>query len=531
MQETIQQMSNQVTEKWNNLTKKQKIQIGIGVAAIIVLVVAVSFLLRPKYKVLFSENIDAKVVAQVVNTLTENSIESRVINDSTNIEVKEEDYQKALMYTASSGATETGMTLEQLLNNDMSTTEAQYNTKNKEYSRKLLQDTLRQIDGVEDARVELVIPEQKNAYLQSQVESTASIFLTLSKQLTSQQCEGIATYVASSVQNLETKNIVIIDSTGATLYSGADATATATGKQQEMKSSAETEIKAKIIDLLGNMYDDVRISPNLVLDFDQYQENNTQYSVQGSDESRGVISSETEAKSSSNNTAADGGEPGTGTNGGNAATYQTQDGGSNQSNKESQKEITYAPDKKESVYIKNLGDVDLEKSSLSVNLFNNKIYQEEIVTPTLTGQTWHEFKDANKAQLPLTVEEALVESIRKATGIENVVVNAYENPIFLDEEVYTVDYKDFIPYLLVVLGLIVLVFVILKFRKQDEVVEVEPELEVEEMLKAAKEQVELEEIEVKENLETKRQIDKFVDEKPEAVANLLRNWLTEDEWE
>ena len=71
----------------------------------------------------------------------------------------------------------------------------------------------------------------------------------------------------------------------------------------------------------------------------------------------------------------------------------------------------------------------------------------------------------------------------------------------------------------------------MKFRKHDEEVEVEPELEVEEMLKNAKEEVELEEIELKETLETKRQIDKFVDEKPEAVANLLRNWLTEEDWE
>ena len=67
--------------------------------------------------------------------------------------------------------------------------------------------------------------------------------------------------------------------------------------------------------------------------------------------------------------------------------------------------------------------------------------------------------------------------------------------------------------------------------EQEEVVEVEPELEVEEMLKAAKEDVELEEIELKESLETKRQIDKFVDEKPEAVASLLRNWLSDEDWE
>ena len=85
--------------------------------------------------------------------------------------------------------------------------------------------------------------------------------------------------------------------------------------------------------------------------------------------------------------------------------------------------------------------------------------------------------------------------------------------------------------MLIIAVLMLVTFVFMKFRKQEDVVEVEPELEVEEMLKAAKAQVELDEIEVKESLETKRQIDKFVDEKPEAVANLLRNWLTDEDWE
>ena len=529
MQETIQQMSNQVTEKWNNLTKKQKIEIGVGAGALVIAAIVIAFLMRPKYKILFSENIDAKVVAQVATTLGEQSIDYKLINDSTNIEVKEKQYEQAKMYVASSGATESGLTLNDLLTNDMSTTSTQYNTKVNEYNKQTLQDTLKMIDGVEKARVELVVPEQKNAYLQSQAESSASVFLTLSKPLTSQQCESIAAYVASGVKNLKKENITVIDSTGTTLYSGDEDSVTALGKQQELKSSAENQLKQKIIDLLGNMYDDVRISPNLVLDWDQYQENNTNYKTQGDDDARGVVSAESEFKSNATNSS-QGGEPGTGSNGGDTPTYQTPDGGV-QSSKESKKEVTYSPDKKESVFIKNLGDIDLEKSSLSVNLFNNKIYQEEEVLPTLNGTTWNEFKQQNKQQVTLEVSDAIVSSIRSATGIENVVVNAYENPIFLDQEKYQVDYKDFIPYILLVAFLILLAFVVLKFRKQEEVVEVEPELEVEEMLKAAKDQVELEEIEVKENLETKRQIDKFVDEKPEAVANLLRNWLTDEDWE
>ncbi len=39
---------------------------------------------------------------------------------------------------------------------------------------------------------------------------------------------------------------------------------------------------------------------------------------------------------------------------------------------------------------------------------------------------------------------------------------------------------------------------------------------------------ELEDIEVESKSETRKLIERFVDENPEAVANLLRNWLNED---
>lgn len=529
LQQGIKQMSDQVTERWNTLTKKQKAGIGLGIFGIIIAVMMLSILLKPKYKKLFLNNVDPVVIAKVAETLEEKNIAYQIVDNSENIEVKEKQYQQALMYTASSGATETGLTLDELLTNDMSITNTQYDTKKKEYTKQTLQDTLEMIEGVKAARIELVIPEQKNTYLQSQAESSASVFLTLTKELSTQQCEGIATYISTAVQNLDTKNIVIIDDTGRTLYSGDEESVTMIGKQQEIKVTAENQLKQKVVELLDNIYDEVRISSNLILDFDQYQENNTQYSVQGEDDVRGIIATEKESSGSSNNQGA-GGEPGTGTNGGNTPTYQT-NGNSQQASKEEQKEIIYSPDKKETVLIKNLGDIDLKGSSLSVHLFNNRIYKEEQVTPTLLDMTWDEFKDKNSEQKVISVDEAIIESIQKATGIQNISVNAYEKPIFLDQEEYVVNYKDYIPYLLLVLLLMGIVILILRFRKHDEVVEVEPELEVEDMLKTAKDQVALSEIEVKENLETKRQIDKFVDEKPEAVANLLRNWLTDDEWE
>ena len=93
--------------------------------------------------------------------------------------------------------------------------------------------------------------------------------------------------------------------------------------------------------------------------------------------------------------------------------------------------------------------------------------------------------------------------------------------------------KSYIPYIILMLFLTALGYGIYKFTSPKEIIELEPELSVEEMLQTAKKQQEppLEDIEFGEDLEVKKQIEKFVDEKPEAVASLLRNWLADDEWE
>jgi flagellar M-ring protein FliF len=76
-----------------------------------------------------------------------------------------------------------------------------------------------------------------------------------------------------------------------------------------------------------------------------------------------------------------------------------------------------------------------------------------------------------------------------------------------------------------------LVFVIIRGTSPVEVTELEPELSVEDLLATTQENEKqnLEEIEMSEKSETRIIIEKFVDENPEAVASLLRNWINE-EW-
>ena len=80
----------------------------------------------------------------------------------------------------------------------------------------------------------------------------------------------------------------------------------------------------------------------------------------------------------------------------------------------------------------------------------------------------------------------------------------------------------------VIFGL--LAFVVFKSTRPVEVLETEPELSVEALLASTKEnQQSVEDIDLNDKSETRKAIEKFVDENPEAVALLLRNWL-EDDW-
>lgn len=75
-----------------------------------------------------------------------------------------------------------------------------------------------------------------------------------------------------------------------------------------------------------------------------------------------------------------------------------------------------------------------------------------------------------------------------------------------------------------------LLFVVFRAMKPAEVVETEPELSVERLLATTRENQSLEDIEFGEKSETRKMIEKYIDENADAVAALLRNWLNDDGW-
>ena len=135
----------------------------------------------------------------------------------------------------------------------------------------------------------------------------------------------------------------------------------------------------------------------------------------------------------------------------------------------------------------------------------------------------------NQERTKLEVDEDIVDLVAKASGIgaENISFIAYEEPMYIDAEGLPVSGTDIVQIILIVLILGLLIFVIIRSMRSEKVVVEEEEVSIEKLLDSIPE-ASLEELEVESKSETRRMIEKFVDDNPEAAANLLRNWLNED---
>ena len=96
-----------------------------------------------------------------------------------------------------------------------------------------------------------------------------------------------------------------------------------------------------------------------------------------------------------------------------------------------------------------------------------------------------------------------------------------------DKEEKEINWNSVSSIAIIVIILALLAFVILRSMRNNTEVEQEEELSIENLLQSTPEP-ELESINVDNKSEARKLIEKFVDENPDAAANLLRNWLNDD---
>ena len=107
----------------------------------------------------------------------------------------------------------------------------------------------------------------------------------------------------------------------------------------------------------------------------------------------------------------------------------------------------------------------------------------------------------------------------------------YEEPRFIYEADDGRSITDYAQIIIAVLIFALLGYVVFRSTRTQKVEELQPEISVESLLESTTDSQEtLEDIGYNEKSDVRLMIEKFVDENPDAVASLLRNWLNED-WE
>ena len=225
-----------------------------------------------------------------------------------------------------------------------------------------------------------------------------------------------------------------------------------------------------------------------------------------------------------------GGVPGTDSNGDDGTTYVLEDN-TNSSSETTEEERDYLPNERITTTETTPGMIDYAKSSLSVAMIRyNVIHEEDVRSQGLLDTvTWDEYKLANQDREKLEVDEDLFDIVAKATGInaDNIAIVAYRENVFMDREGSGISVTDIMQIILIIVILALLAFVVLRSMRGEKHEEEEEELSVESLLQSTPEG-QLADISVEDDSETRKLIGKFVDENPEAAANLLRNWLNED---
>ncbi len=532
MQEKVKELLKKIVDWWKSLKIKQRTMIVcISAGIILAFAVVITLLSKPQYTLL-KECESASEGAQIKEILDgEGGYTYRISDDGLRVEVATSQLGDANLLLAANSIISDRYTIDKVTEGGLGVTEAD---KQKRY-RKLLREELEHdfigmFDSIKTATVLLNIPETNGTLIAQDQPSSASIILEIDGEFTTDNAAFLARAVATALGNETTDNITIMDNKGSMLYSGEDnySITEATNSQMAIKEQSEHVVENKIKNALKgtNGFNNIQAAVNLDIDFSTEEVvNHDYYAPENS--TQGLLA---EAHIYNSDSTSNGGDiPGTDSNDEPPTYVYDTDG--NQSTSSSEEDYKYLPG--ETITKKNStgGLINYANSSAGITATNYNVVYEKIAKDQglLDGISWEEYKAENSGRQKVEIDEDFINVAARASGIpaENISIVVYEENWFVDREGLDVEATDVIAFVLILLILALLAFVILRSMMRERVPE-EPEepLPVDELLQSTPD--EIEDIEVEPKSETRLILEKFVEDNPEAAANLLRNWLNED---
>jgi len=267
---------NSLQNYWKKLTRSQ--QTVLVVAPLIVATALFALLFwasRPQYVVLFNK-LTTSEAGSITAKLSDLTVNYRLSDNGSTILVPNKDASEVRLQLANAGLPqESTFSFENLDQMRIGDTDKDRRLRYILGLQNELEKTIEILDGMEYARVHIVMPEQ-SLFMEEQNESTASVTIktTYGAQLGEDQVRSIANLLAYSVEGLKIENVSIADTNGHVLsdiLGKSSEPHRLTTNQIQVQQGLEENIQRSVQSMLDKVFGVgktiVRI--NATLDFDQ----------------------------------------------------------------------------------------------------------------------------------------------------------------------------------------------------------------------------------------------------------------------
>lgn len=540
MKERVQEIPAKIVEFWNRYTSRQKTIIISVICVVLVLIGVMAYLVSRPTWTRFQQFGNLEDASSMVKALDDQGIANKSSKDGLTLYVHDQDMTKAFYCMSDNNLTDKGYTWDDAFNNSISTTESEKNQKRILALQSELKASMIQYSFIDDAKVFIDVPESTYSILDEENVTSVTAMVDVNqkneKQLTSDVAQNLAYWLANAV-GTDVDHVIINDYNGKCLYNGFTSDGLGgdlTGGSTEYCERLRNTIASNLVDLLVRCgYDDVQVgTQGIQFNMNKIETLTKKYSVADGRDYGYPTNYVHSTNEGSSGTVS--GIPGTDSNDNDETDYVINDGNSNSSSQEYEKLTGLLTDETIENIKQEKPAIQLDQSSLGIVVTRYKIYDEAQLEKdgTLDNMTFDEFMAQNNQTTTFTVPNTEIQLLSSASGVAagSITVVGYEVPKFVQKTTKSRSISDYLMIILAVLIIALLIFVVVRGTAPVAVADEEPELSVEQLLATTKENQSLEDIEFSDKSETRKMIEKFVDENPEAVAQLLRNWISDD-WE
>ena len=285
MKEKILQYKDLLVQFWTKRSKSQKVIFVSSIGLILVLMASIIFFASNTKFVPLYNNLSLQEADQVKTELEAQGVPYEISSGGSTILVPEKNVETLVVELAGQGIPHSGNIDYSFFSENASwgITDNEFNIMKLDAMQTELAELIKQIEGIDDAKVMINIPEE-SVFLTEQVEeASASIVLNtkLGYEFQGNQVETLYHLVSKAVPNLPPENIVIMNQYFEyyDLHSPSRVQDDYT-YQQTVKRDIERDIQRRLQQMLGAMVGMENVIVSVTTDLDFTNENRTEEIVE-----------------------------------------------------------------------------------------------------------------------------------------------------------------------------------------------------------------------------------------------------------